>query len=136
VEGGEYSMMWEIYPKGIYDLLTRIWKEYSPTCEIMITENGIPLADTVDADGCISDEIRIGFIKDHLTQIHLAMQSGVPVKGYFHWSFMDNFEWALGYTPRFGLTYVDYSTLQRTIKESGRWFQRVIQANGFPRENG
>lgn len=135
-EGREYSMMWEIYPKGIYDMLTRIWKEYSPTCEIMITENGVPLADTVDADGCVQDEIRIGFIKDHLTQIHLAMQSGVPVKGYFHWSFMDNFEWALGYTPRFGLVHVDYNTLQRTIKESGRWFQRVIQANGFPRESG
>ncbi len=136
VEDGEYSMMWEIYPKGIYDLLTRIWKEYSPTCDIMITENGIPLADTVDADGCVQDEIRIGYIKDHLTQIHLAKQSGVPVKGYFHWSFMDNFEWALGYAPRFGLVHIDYSTLQRTIKESGRWFQRVIQANGFPRENG
>jgi beta-glucosidase len=136
VEGGEYSMMWEIYPKGVYDLLTRIWNEYSPTCEIMITENGIPLADTVGADGCVQDEIRIGYIKDHLTQIHLAMQSGVPVKGYFHWSFMDNFEWALGYTPRFGLVHIDYSTLQRTVKESGRWFQRVIQANGFPRENG
>jgi beta-glucosidase len=136
VDGGEHSMMWEIYPQGIYNILTRIWKDYSPACEIMITENGIPLADTVDADGGVQDEIRIGFIKDHLTQIHLAMQSGVPVKGYLHWSFMDNFEWALGYTPRFGLVHVDYSTLQRTIKESGRWFQRVIQANGFPRETG
>jgi beta-glucosidase len=102
----------------------------------MITENGIPLADTVDEDGCVQDEIRIGFIKDHLMQIHLAMQSGVPVKGYLHWSFMDNFEWALGYTPRFGLVHIDYSTLARTMKESGRWFQRVIQANGFPRETG
>jgi beta-glucosidase len=135
VEGGEHSMMWEIYPKGIYDMLTRIWKEYSPACEIMITENGVPLGDTVDADGCVQDEIRIGFIKDHLTQIHLAIQSGVPVKGYFHWSFMDNFEWALGYTPRFGLVHIDYNTLRRTVKESGRWFQRVIQANGFPHGN-
>ena len=136
VEDGEYSMMWEIYPKGIYDLLTRIWKDYSPTCEIMISENGVPLSDIVEADKCVHDKIRIGFIKDHLTQIHKAMQSGVPVKGYFHWSFMDNFEWALGYTPRFGLVHIDYSTLQRTVKQSGRWFQKVIQANGFPQENG
>jgi beta-glucosidase len=136
LEGGQYSMMWEIYPKGIHDVLTRIWKDYSPTCEIMITENGIPLSDTVDADGYVHDEMRVGYIKDHLTQIHLAVQSGVPVKGYFHWSFMDNFEWALGYTPRFGLAHIDYDTLQRTIKGSGRWFKQVIQANGFPRENG
>ena len=136
LEGGAYSMMWEIYPNGIYDMLTRIWKDYHPACEIMITENGIPLLDTVDADGCVHDEIRIGYIKEHLTQIHLAMQNGVPVKGYFHWSFMDNFEWALGYTPRFGLVYIDYNALERTIKESGRWFHRVIQSNGFPRETG
>ncbi len=129
LEDGEYSMMWEVYPKGIYDLLTRIWMDYRSTCEILITENGIPLLDTVDDNGCVQDEGRIRYIRDHLTQIYLAMKSGVPVKGYFHWSFADNFEWALGYTPRFGLVYIDYSTLQRTIKESGRWFQQVIQAN-------
>ena len=136
IEGGEYSMMWEIYPRGIYDMLTRIWKDYRPTCEILITENGVPLLDTLDSDGYVHDEIRIGYIKEHLTQVHLAMQSGVPVKGYFHWSFMDNFEWALGYTPRFGLVHVDYNTLERTIKESGRWFQKVIQSNGLPCEAG
>lgn len=131
LDGSEYSMMWEIYPPGIYDLLTRIWKDYQPACEILITENGVPLLDTVDANGRVHDEIRIGYIQEHLAQVHLAMQSGIPVKGYFHWSFMDNFEWALGYTPRFGLVHVDYSTLERTIKESGRWFQQVIQSNGL-----
>jgi beta-glucosidase len=135
LKGGKYSMMWEIYPKGIYDLLVRIWRDYSPTCEIMITENGLPLPDTVDVNGCVPDEIRIGYIKDHLTQIHLAIHSGVPVKGYFHWSFMDNFEWALGYAPRFGLVHVDYNTLRRTVKQSGTWFQRVIQANGLPNQD-
>jgi beta-glucosidase len=63
------------------------------------------------------------------------MQNGVPVNGYLYWSFTDNFEWALGYAPRFGLVHVDYNTLQRTIKESGRWFGQVIQANGFSSEN-
>jgi beta-glucosidase len=136
LEGSEYSLMWEIYPKGINDLLARIWKDYRPACEIMITENGIPLLDTVDADGRVHDDIRIGYIKEHLAQIHLSLQSGVPVKGYFHWSFMDNFEWELGYTPRFGLVHIDYNTLQRTMKQSGRWFHQVIQVNGFLRENG
>jgi beta-glucosidase len=136
LEGSVYSMMWEIYPKGIYNLLTRIWKDYSPSCEIMITENRIPLLDTVDADGRVHDETRIGYLKEHLMQIYLTMQSGVPVKGYFHWSLMDNFEWALGYTPRFGLVHINYDTLQRTIKESGKWFHQVIRANGFPCENG
>jgi beta-glucosidase len=131
LDAGEYSMMWEIYPKGIYDLLTRIWNDYRPQCEILITENGIPLADTVGTNGLIHDERRIHYIQDHLTQIHLAMQSGVPVKGYFHWSFMDNFEWALGYRPRFGLVHIDYRTLQRTIKDSGKWFHEVIQSNGL-----
>jgi beta-glucosidase len=135
-EGSEYSMMWEIYPRGIYDLLTRIWNDYCPTCEIMVTENGMPLPDTVDVDGCVHDERRIRYIKDHLAQIYRAMQNSIPVKGYFYWSFTDNFEWALGYAPRFGLVYIDYNTLQRTIKESGRWFGQVIQANGFSHENG
>lgn len=131
LENGEYSMMWEVFPQGIYDLLMRIWNDYRPACGILITENGIPLPDAVDANGCVHDERRIRFIQDHLLQIHQAMRSGVPVKGYFHWSFMDNFEWALGYAPRFGLVHIDYNTLQRTIKDSGKWFRQVIQANGF-----
>jgi beta-glucosidase len=101
----------------------------------MVTENGMPLSDTVDADECVHDEKRIRYIKDHLLQIHRAMQAGIPVKGYFYWSFTDNFEWALGYAPRFGLVHIDYNTLQRRVKESGRWFGQVIQANGFPSEN-
>jgi beta-glucosidase len=154
-EGNEYSGMWEIYPEGIYEVLTRVWKDYfSPPPaglvpavprsmgervdgsgvqmpEIMITENGIPVPDGVDYDGRIRDERRIRYIRNHLVQLHRAMEAGVPVKGYFHWSLMDNFEWALGYGPRFGLIYVDYKTLDRIIKDSGFWFAKVIQDNGF-----
>ena len=154
-EGNEYSGMWEIYPEGIYEVLTRVWKDYfSPPPaglvpavprsvgervdgsglkmpEIMITENGIPVPDGVDYDGRIRDERRIRYIRNHLVQLHRAIEAGVPVKGYFHWSLMDNFEWALGYGPRFGLIYVDYKTLDRTIKDSGFWFAKVIQDNGF-----
>lgn len=130
-QGNEYSGMWEIYPEGIYEILTRIWKEYQPHCELMVTENGIPVPDGLDLDCRVRDERRIRFLRNHLAQLQRAIKEGVPVKGYFHWSLMDNFEWALGYTPRFGLIYVDYKTQKRTIKDSGHWFAKVIQADGF-----
>jgi beta-glucosidase len=149
-EGNEYSGMWEIYPEGLYELLTRIWKEYfqspnHPTPpfpgrergngglgpDIMITENGVPVPDGLDFDGRVRDERRIRYLRNHIAQVHHAMDEGVPVKGYFHWSLMDNFEWALGYGQRFGLVYVDFKTQKRTIKDSGYWFARVIQENGF-----
>lgn len=134
-QGSEYSMMWEIHPQGIHDLLVRIWNDYHPACEILVAENGMPLEDSVDADGCVHDEKRIDYMRSHLAHIHQAMQSGVPVKGYFYWSFIDNFEWALGYKPRFGLVHVDYTTLRRTIKESGYWYRQVIQDNGLLKES-
>jgi beta-glucosidase len=130
-EGNEYSGMWEIFPEGLYVLLKRIQKDYAPQCEMMITENGIPVPDGFDIDGRIRDERRIRYLKNHIHQVHRAIKDGVPVKGYFHWSFMDNFEWALGYGQRFGLVYVDFQTQQRTVKDSGRWFAEVIRANGF-----
>ena len=130
-QGNEYSGMWEIYPEGLYEILMRIWKEYQPECQLMVTENGIPVPDGLDFDCRVRDERRIRYLRNHLAQVQRAMQAGVPIKGYFHWSLMDNFEWALGYTPRFGLIYVDYKTLKRTIKDSGYWFAKVIQNNGF-----
>jgi len=142
-EGNEYSGMWEIYPEGIFELLTRIWKDYFTSLEpekapvmgtmpeIMITENGVPVPYGMDFDGRVRDERRIRYLRDHLFQVHRAMQAGIPVKGYFHWLLMDNFEWALGYAPRFGLVFVDYETLKRTVKDSGRWFTSVIHNNGF-----
>ncbi len=141
-EGNEYSGMWEIYPEGLYEMLMRIWKDYFPPLpasagaeakmpEIMITENGVPVPDGIDFDGRVRDERRIRYLRNHLFQVQRAMQAGVPVKGYFHWSLMDNFEWALGFGPRFGLVYIDYKTLKRTIKDSGRWFAGVIREDGF-----
>ncbi|HUI90045.1 MAG TPA: GH1 family beta-glucosidase [Anaerolineales bacterium] len=130
-EGNEYSAMWEIYPAGMYEILMRIWKDYRPACELMVTENGVPVPDGLDFDGHVRDERRIRYLQNHIAQVHRAIQDGVPIKGFFHWSLMDNFEWALGYGPRFGLVYVDYKTLKRTVKDSGRWFSRVIQDNGI-----
>ena len=97
----------------------------------MVTENGVPVPDGVDFDGRVRDERRIRYLRDHIAQVHRAISDGIPVKGYFHWSLLDNFEWALGYGQRFGLVYVDWKTQQRIMKDSGRWFAKVIQENGF-----
>jgi len=134
--------MWEIYPEGLYELLRRIWKDYfSPlpagdesavrVPEIMVTEKGIPVPDGLDFDGRVRDERRIRYLRNHIAQVHRAMDEGVPVKGYFHWSLMDNFEWSLGYGQRFGLVYVDFRTQKRTVKDSGRWFADLIHEKGF-----
>jgi beta-glucosidase len=141
-QGNEYSGMWEIYPAGIYELLMRINQDYlipaataigadHKVPEIMITENGVPVPDGLDFDGRVRDERRIRYLRDHLAQVQRAMQAGVLVKGYFHWSLMDNFEWAHGFGQRFGLVYVNFKTQERTIKDSGHWFSEVINHSGF-----
>ncbi|HKZ44218.1 MAG TPA: GH1 family beta-glucosidase [Anaerolineales bacterium] len=137
-EGNDYSGMWEIYPEGLSELLIKIWKEYFDSQipgkklpEIMVTENGIPVPDGIDFDGRIRDERRIRYLKDHINQIHEVISKGIPIKGYFVWSFMDNFEWAYGYSQRFGIVHVDFHTQKRTIKDSGHWFSKVIQDNGI-----
>jgi beta-glucosidase len=127
--------MWEIYPPGMYEVLTRVYRDYHPR-QIYVSENGIPVPDGVDLDGRVRDERRIRYLQDHLAQVHHAIADGVPVRGYFHWSFLDNFEWSFGYRMRFGLVYVDYATQQRTLKDSARWFTGVIHKNAVPGSNG
>lgn len=128
--GREYTEMWEIYPQGIYEVLARVWNDYHPP-KIYITENGCAVTDGVDADGRVRDYRRIRFLRDHLFQCYRAIGDGVPLAGYFVWSLLDNFEWAYGYSRRFGVTYVDYATQKRTLKDSGLWYSQVIKANGF-----
>ncbi len=127
----DYSEMWEIYPLGIYDLLTRLHADYGHA-NLMVTENGIPVPDVVSAESRVHDEGRVKYLEAHLTQVRRAMDAGVPVRGYFVWSQLDNFEWAYGYTKRFGLVYVDFETKQRLMKDSGRWYAQVIRENGLP----
>ena len=129
-EGSEYSQMWEIYPPGMDELLERLHNEFY-SGDIFVTENGIPVPDAPDFDGRVRDYRRIRYLYDHLVQVHKAIQAGVPVKGYLVWSLMDNFEWAFGYTMRFGLIYIDYETMQRTLKESAYWFSQVAKQNGI-----
>jgi beta-glucosidase len=129
-EGSEYSLMWEIYPAGLYELLVRVHQEYHPP-QIYVTENGAPFTDDYDYDGRIRDYRRIRFFRDHFIQAHQAIEAGVPLSGYFVWSLLDNFEWAHGYRMRFGIVYVDFENLRRTIKESGHWYAEVIKMNSI-----
>jgi beta-glucosidase len=129
VPGSEYTDMgWEVCAPAFRRLLNRINNDYDLP-PIYITENGAAFPDALSADGKIHDERRLDYLRQHITQVRLAMQDGVDVRGYFVWSLTDNFEWALGNTKRFGLIRVDYDTLKRTIKDSGEWYARVIAAN-------
>lgn len=124
-------MMWEIYPPGLNELLTRVTREYAVPAEIYITENGIPVPDGIDADGRVRDERRVRYLQQHIARVHQAIGAGITIRGYFVWSLLDNFEWAQGYHLRFGVAYVDFATLVRTIKDSGLWYSRVVRANGL-----
>ncbi|HYU77286.1 MAG TPA: GH1 family beta-glucosidase [Ktedonobacteraceae bacterium] len=129
-EGAEFTEMgWEVYPRGLYDLLTRLHQDYSIP-QYFITENGAAFNDTVSEDGHVHDPRRVQYLHDYLLQAQAAIVDGVPLAGYFVWSLMDNFEWAFGYTKRFGIVYVDYPTQRRIIKDSGYGYRDTIAANG------
>jgi beta-glucosidase len=121
------DMGWEVYPQGLEDLLVRIHQEYSPPA-IHITENGAAYADAPDRQGRIRDERRTEYHREHLLAAHRALSRGVPLRGYFAWSLLDNFEWAHGYTKRFGLHWVDYSTQRRIPKDSALWYRAVCSS--------
>lgn len=119
---------WPITPDALY-WAARFLNERYPL-PIVVTENGVALNDWVAADGRVHDPLRIDFLVRHLRGLQRAVDEGVPVRGYFHWSVMDNFEWAEGFVPRFGLIHVDYQTQTRTIKDSGHWYRECIRTNG------
>ncbi len=127
---GEFSPMWEIYPPGLQEIVERVWNDYKPPM-ILVTENGIPVPDTPDANGAVDDPRRISYLARHLQKLHGTVAKQIPVKGYFVWSLTDNFEWELGYAMRFGLIHIDFDTLKRTPKSSFQWFSEVIGRNGL-----
>jgi len=120
------AMGWEVAPQGLAELLLRIEQDYHPG-PIYITENGSCYEDSVGADGEIDDTGRRHYLMRHLASLRSAIADGVPVKGYFAWSLLDNFEWAEGYLRRFGLTHIDYDTQQRTLKGSGKWYRSFLR---------
>jgi beta-glucosidase len=123
------EMGWEVFPQGLYELLVRLEREYRPA-KIYITENGAAFHDEIDTSGKISDVRRIDYLHAHLAAAHRAISEGVPLQGYFVWSLLDNFEWAHGYTKRFGLYWVDFATQRRIRKQSAFWYRDVVAASG------
>ncbi len=128
-EQSEYTTMnWEVYPRGIYEHLTRLHRDYHvPT--IYVIENGAAVADTLAPDGKVHDPRRQHYMREHFLQAHQALSEGVPLRGYSVWALLDNFEWSFGYSQRFGLTYIDYESQQRTLKDSAYWYKDVIASN-------
>jgi beta-glucosidase len=124
------DMDWEVYPEGLYQILNRLYFEYNVP-KIYITENGASYADGPDENGRVRDERRISYLKQHFEVAHRAIGNGVPLAGYFVWSFMDNFEWSHGYSQRFGITWVDYETQERILKDSALWYKQIIADNGI-----
>jgi beta-glucosidase len=125
------EMGWEIYPEGLYDLLVRIRRDYGDT-DLYITENGAAFKDDAVRDGVVDDGDRIDYLRAHFAQAHRAIAAGVPLKGYFVWSLMDNFEWAFGYSRLFGIVKCEFATQARTPKRSALWVREVAEANGVP----
>jgi len=119
----------EITPGAFTDLLVRLHRDYD--VPLIVTENGAVFGDGPGADGRVRDERRVRYVESHVTAVHDAIEQGADVRGYCYWSLMDNFEWALGYAQRFGLVHVDYETLERTIKDSGRYYARMARANAL-----
>ena len=125
---GTTGMDWPITPEAIYWGPKFFHERYGKP--IFITENGLANMDWPSLDGKIHDPQRIDFLTRYLHQLKKAKSHGVDIRGYFHWSLTDNFEWLHGYSKRFGMIYVDYNTQQRTMKDSAYWYQGVIESNG------
>jgi beta-glucosidase len=127
-QGPKTDFGWEVWPKALYDMVTRISRDYNRPA-IEITESGCSYSDGPDAKGVIHDSRRIEYHRAYLAALGRAIAEGADVRGYHAWSLLDNFEWAEGFSQRFGLTYVDFKTQNRTIKDSGRWYAKVAAEN-------
>ena len=126
--GPKTDIGWEVWPRALYDMIMRITRDYNrPVLEI--TESGCAYNDGPDSSGVIRDSRRIDYHRQYLAAVAQSIADGADVRSYHAWSLLDNFEWAEGFSQRFGLTYVDFKTLSRTIKDSGRWYARVAAEN-------
>ncbi len=125
------AMGWEVDAQALADLLRRLDRHY-PAVPLAVTENGAAYHDYADPDGNVHDPLRITYLTAHLRAAHAAIASGVDLRGYFVWSLMDNFEWAEGYSKRFGLVHIDYPSQRRLLKDSARWYRKIIEANAVP----
>jgi beta-glucosidase len=122
------DMDWEVYPDGLYRLLVRVTEDYSPPA-LYVTENGAAFGDIRGHDGKVHDPERTAYVEEYLGAVARAAAEGAPVKGYFVWSLLDNFEWDSGYSKRFGIVYADYPTLERVPKDSFYWYRDFIASH-------
>ncbi|OOQ61638.1 GH1 family beta-glucosidase [Mucilaginibacter pedocola] len=118
------DMKWEVYPPCIYHMLMK-YNSYANMPKIIVTENGAAFPDKVE-DGEVNDTKRVNYLQTHIAQVLKAKQEGCKVHGYFVWTLTDNFEWAEGYHPRFGLIHIDFETQKRTVKASGHWYANLL----------
>jgi beta-glucosidase len=121
------DMGWEVVPEGLHDLLVRLHRDYEPKA-IYVTENGAAYPDVRGHDGAVHDPERQAYLEAYVAAASRAIAKGVPLRGYFAWSLLDNFEWAWGYWKRFGLVYIDYATLERVPKGSFYWYRDFVAA--------
>jgi beta-glucosidase len=121
------AMGWEICPEALYDLLLRLRREYTQV-PIYITENGVAFDDVLTKGKRVHDTERIDYIKRHLRKIAEANEQGADIRGYYLWSLLDNFEWACGYSKRFGIVHVDFGTQERSLKDSALWYRDTIRS--------
>jgi beta-glucosidase len=126
---GRTAMGWGINPAGFTAVLLNLKENYGNP-KVYVTENGTAVKDTPDENGVVPDWGRINYLRAHLIAVHDAIQAGANLHGYYVWSLMDNFEWANGYEPRFGIVRVDYETGQRIPKKSASWYSEVIARKG------
>jgi beta-glucosidase len=123
--GRHTEMGWVIDPSGLTELLLRLHRDY-PSMPVVVTENGAAFDDRLTPDGRVHDEARIDYLREHIGAVTTAVVAGADVRGYLVWSLLDNFEWALGYSKRFGLVHVDYASQTRTWKDSANWYRDLI----------
>jgi beta-glucosidase len=127
----EYTDMgWEVHAPSLRRVLNRMHHDYRLP-PVYVTENGAAFRDEASPDGTIPDRRRLDYLRQHIAQAGLALQDGVDLRGYFAWSLLDNFEWAHGYSKRFGIIHVDHATQRRVIKDSGEWYARLIRSNAL-----
>ena len=124
------AMGWPVEPDGLTEILVRIKEDYADL-PIYVTENGRAVHDYIDPEGDVDDEERVSYLDAHFRAAHEAMEQGVDLRGYMVWSLLDNFEWAEGYSKRFGIVFVEYGTQRRVPKSSARWYSEVIRRNGL-----
>jgi beta-glucosidase len=127
---GRTDMDWGVNPAGLEAVLLNVKETYGNP-PVYVTENGCAFPDEPDETGFVEDWARVNYLRGHLRAVHDAIEAGADVSGYLVWSLMDNFEWAMGYGPRFGIVRVDYETLERTPKQSALWYRDVVASNAI-----